>query len=388
MKSVFSSVYDVAVVGSGPAGSSAALPLAKHGVKVAVLEKSSLPRYKTCGGAIVGRVTRLLPIDVQEVIECQCYSMNVNHLDAHLHFTVKRQQPIISMTMREKFDFFLVSAAKDAGADIKSKCQVLNLEMRDDKVQLTTAQGPVQARFVIAADGAAGVVAQKAGWQKHRHIRPALEYEVAVSSDELTKFRGVARFDLGLVPHGYAWVFPKKDHLSVGIGTGQRDPINLRKRLEQYFTILGLRGIKKIDPHGFFLPLRPRQSGFMRDRVLVVGDAAGFVDPFSGEGITFAIKSGQIAAKALLDAGLHQDQVKELYHIEINKQITPELSLGKVLAQLVHEDATICSSLFRLYGQTFIEQYCDVITGKINYSEMLLYLKRCVKQVESGLARP
>lgn len=379
-----SNVYDVAIVGSGPAGSSAAFPLAKEGIKVALLEKSALPRYKACGGGVVRRALSLIPFDVQEVIECEIYSVNVNHIDSDLQFHIQEEKPIISMTMRENFDFFLASAAQQAGADIQTNCQVFDLDMSDEWVILQTTKGPLRARFVVAADGATSVVARKAGWNKHRFIVKALEYEVSVPGKELEKFHGEARFDFGFAPFGYAWAFPKKEHLSIGIGSGRHLPRDLGKWLEKYFSIIGLANTQKIDRHGFVIPFRPREGGFVKDRILLAGDAAGFVEPFSGEGITFAIMSGQMAAKALLDGGFNKLHVDQYYSSAVKKKLLPELRLGRILAKLVYQHPKTASFVFRLFGQRFAEHYVDVYRGSVNSSGLLPHLFRYIKRLDFG----
>jgi geranylgeranyl reductase family protein len=384
MTSLTSSVYDVAIVGSGPTGSSAAFPLAKKGVKVVILEKSALPRYKVCGGGVVRRALHLIPFDVQEVIECEIYSLNINHLDAGLQLFIHRGEPIISMTMRDHFDYFLATAAQQAGADIRSQCQVRDLEILDDWVILHTTNGPLRARFVIAADGATSIVARKAGWKKHPLLARALEYEVSVPRRDLLKFQGLARFDFGFVPFGYAWAFPKKNHLSIGIGSKGSIAKDLGKWLEKYFAILGLVDTKKVDRHGFVIPLRPREGGFMRDRILLAGDAAGFAEPFSGEGITFAITSGQMAAEALLDGGLDKIRVYQYYSRAINRKLLPELRLGRFLAKLVHQHPQKALFMFRFLGQRFAEHYVDVYHGPARSFALWPQLFRFIKRRDFG----
>src|ERR1043166_352517 len=119
--STFSSAYDVAVVGAGPAGASAALDLARQGVNVVIIEKAALPRYKTCGGGVVGRAMRFLPVDIRAAIEQECYYAELNLLDHNLHFTTQREDPIVSMTMRDQLDYQLVEAARAAGAKLLSE---------------------------------------------------------------------------------------------------------------------------------------------------------------------------------------------------------------------------------------------------------------------------
>src|SRR5574342_53883 len=106
---------DVIIVGSGPAGSAAAYTLASNGLSTLILEKANLPRYKTCGGGLTYRAIKLLPVDIKEIIDKSCYTIQVNDLDAGFSYNVKRDIPMIAMTMRQDLDYFLLSSAKDAG---------------------------------------------------------------------------------------------------------------------------------------------------------------------------------------------------------------------------------------------------------------------------------
>ena len=147
---------------------------------------------------------------------------------------------MVSMTMRERFDFLLVSAAKEAGAEVRERCQVQDLMIHADKVELVTSKGPLFAQFVVAADGAGSIVAKRAGWKETRNLAPALECEVVVSDESLERLSHAARFDFGLMPSGYAWTFPKKDHLSMGVLSMRPGPMKLNRMFEQYLELINL----------------------------------------------------------------------------------------------------------------------------------------------------
>src|SRR5258707_7947779 len=211
--------YDVAVMGGGPAGSTAARVLSTNGIRVVVIEKAVIPRYKTCGGGIVGRAIQALPFSLDRTLQHSCFTVDLNCLDAGLHFTSNRNDPIISMVMRDEFDAMLLARASDAGADLLPACVVNDVRQDSDGVKLTTDRGEFVARFLIAADGAMSGIARKAGWSERLHVVPALEYEVYVDEELMQQYYRRARFDFGVVPNGYAWVFPKNDHLSIGVLT-------------------------------------------------------------------------------------------------------------------------------------------------------------------------
>ncbi len=364
-------LYDVIVVGSGPAGSSAAWRLAKAGVAVAVLEKATLPRYKTCGGGLIGRALQSLPTDVRHVIEQDCFTAQLNVLPSGLSFTTHRLTPIVSMTMRDQFDFALLSAAQAAGAPVHQRCAVEDVSFHGDSVTVVTNRGSMKAKFVVAADGALGTVARKVGMADGRVLIPSLEYEVTVPQDRLGSFHGVARFNFGILPHGYAWAFPKRQQLSIGILSMVQREGELKRAMMQYLDLLGCRDVMQVEQHGFVIPIRPRTGPFMEKRVLLVGDAAGFADPVTGEGISFALRSGQLAALSLVDGNLDEASVQRAYSRSLAKSILPELRTGRWLARLLYDFPGLRSWAFSRQGQRLCEAVTDVMAGKRTYQDLV-----------------
>ncbi|MBI1807208.1 MAG: geranylgeranyl reductase family protein [Ignavibacteria bacterium] len=371
--------FDAAIVGSGPAGSSAALALAKEGFNVLIVEKASLPRYKTCGGGVVRRARNLLPVNIDRVVKQNCSVAELHLHDTDLHFRAMRHEAIITMTMREDFDLLLLHTARDDGAVVLAECEVLDVTQDRHSVTLTTTQGNISAKFVIAADGVTSIVAKKCGWKENRRVVPALEYEVSVSQEILQRFNIAARFDFGIVPQGYAWIFPKGDHLSVGVLTTRRGSANLNEYIKEYFMITGLTDITRTERHGFMIPLSPRKDSFVKNRVLLVGDAAGFVDPVTAEGITFAIKSGQLAAGALIEGNFDQALVSRIYTSALKKFILPEIRAASILSKLLYDFSSMRTWLFRNYGSRLCEAMVTVVTGERTYHEMLFNPKNYVR---------
>ena len=366
-----STTYDVIVVGSGPAGSSAAWQLAKAGVSVAILEKASLPRYKTCGGGLIGRTLQALPVDVRHVIEQDCYTAQLHVLPAGLSFTTHRSTPIVSMTMRDQFDFALLSAAQTAGALVHQSCAVDDISCHGDGVMVSTHRGVMKSKFVVAADGALSTVARKLGLVDGRVLIPALEYEVTMPLDRLHTFYDVARFDFGWLPDGYAWAFPKRQHLSIGVLSMARRGGDLKSSMARYLDLLGCGSATQMKQHGFVIPIRPRSGPFVDQRVLLVGDAAGLTDPVTGEGISFAVRSGLMAAQSLIDGELEEESVRQRYTRVLARTILPELRTARGLSRLLYECPRIRSWVFSQQGQRLCEAVTDVMAGTRTYRDLV-----------------
>jgi geranylgeranyl reductase family protein len=365
-------VHDVAVVGAGPAGACAARTLAEAGARVVLLEKHDLPRYKTCGGGVVERALHALPAHVRAAIEAEaverpCHAAEIDMGEDGLRFRARRERPLISMVMRDRFDAVLVDAAGRAGAEVRPRSAVRGVAADPDRVRLTTTDGEVVARFVVAADGATSETARLCGWSPPPASAPALEAEVRVSGADFTRLAGAARFDFGAATAGYGWVFPKRDHLSIGVCT-MRKGVNLNVSLGRYLQALGLGRPEHIERHGFFITLGPRAEGAVRGRVLLAGDAAGVADPVTGEGISAAIESGTLAARAILGGDPASLAVR------YERALAPlrrEARIGRVLARLLYERPYVRRFVFRRHGQTLTEAMTAVLMGDRTYSGFL-----------------
>jgi geranylgeranyl reductase family protein len=368
-------IHDVAVVGGGPAGACAARGLAEAGRRVVLLEKHALPRYKTCGGGLVGRALAGLPPAVRAavesvVVERSCHTAELHLREEHLRFATRRRRPVIAMVMRDRFDAALVAAAEKAGAEVRTQCEVRDVTLRHDRVELATPAGPVMARFVVAADGATSLTARKAGWGEPRRCASALEAEVSVSGADFTRLAGAARFDFGVIPAGYGWVFPKGTHLSIGVASTWRGGVNLHASLARYLEALGLGRLEHIEKHGFLIPLVPRREGVMRGRVLLVGDAAGLADPLTGEGISAAIESGTLAARVIHDANGEPAQLAARYEHALDA-LRRELRIGRLLGWITYDLPRVRGWVFRTCGQTVSEGVTDILMGERTYASIM-----------------
>lgn len=361
-------VFDVAVIGSGPSGGMAAYELAKHGFSVAILDKETLPRYKTCGGGLVERGRKLIPFDISSAIEAEFYAVDTFFQKKNVKLTTKRETPIISMVMRDTFDFLIVEKAVENGAKLLQNHKVTAIELGEIN-QIQTENGIVQAKFIIAADGALSATAKMLGWKETRNVIPALEYEVEVSLADFERLSKDVRFDIDAVPGGYGWCFPKKNHLSIGVGVlrKSKDNLNLKAFYQAYLKTLGIDNIISEDAHGFVIPVSPRTDYFVKSKVFLTGDTAGFADPIVAEGLSNAILSGTLCAEALIESNLDETKSARLYLQKLNKNLLPELKTGVMIAKMFYESQTIRNMFITKYGQLFAEAMTDVFTGKRTY---------------------
>ena len=362
---------DVAVVGAGPAGATAALVLARAGARVALIEKARMPRYKTCGGGVVGRAFGLLPDGVELAIQRDYRAVVMSFLDVGLDFRVERARTIVGMSMRAELDQSIADAAVAGGAQLISPCAFEGLRQEPDGIVLETTTGTMRARLVIAADGALSPVARAAGWTQAIPAIPALEAEVTVPPQTLARF-DVPRFDFGVIDAGYGWVFPKQEHLSVGVLSMRRGRVALGEVLDGYLARVGIDTVHACERHGFVIPVEPRRGGFARGRVLLVGDAAGLADPLTGEGISYAIESGRAAAEAWLASGSDPTRVGARYQAKLRSGPLAELRVARLLARLLYRRTGLVRSLFRRRGQSLCEAMTDVILGVRSYRSLAL----------------
>jgi geranylgeranyl reductase family protein len=362
---------DVAVVGAGPAGTAAALALGGRGLSVGLIEKATLPRYKTCGGGVLRRAIALLPVDVRSAIERECHVAELVHHEPRFRFACERERPIVSMVMRDRFDHLLAMAAQSSGAQLLAGTAVLEVTMEPARVRLATSAGDIRARFVIAADGVNSVIARKTGRRELRGAVPALECEVTLPAADMAPFMETARFDFGAVPAGYGWVFPKREHLSIGVGTTRRGAANLHQEYRRYLDVLGIRKTLREERHGYLIPCRPREGIFEVPRVLFVGDAAGLADPVTAEGITAGILSGQLAARAILRGEFDAPAVMHAYQTTLESELLAELRIARWLAWILYECPRLRIALFRRHGQRMAELMTKIVTGETTYRAAL-----------------
>jgi len=291
--------FDVLVVGAGPAGSTAAYRLAREGASVLLADRAEFPRDKPCGGGLTMRAVRQLPFSVDPVVEDRSTRVEFG-LDFRSHFERHTEEPLVLMTQRSRLDAFLAERASAAGADFRDGAKVTQLELTAAGVQARVNGAKIAANTALGADGANGVTAKSLGLDGERDYGVALEANVPYGVVSRERYQGRLCLELANVPGGYGWVFPKGDHVNVGVGGWEREGPRMREHLARFCREYGIPGDKLEKTRGYRLPLLRPRARLIKDHVALIGDAAGLVDPLSGDGIYEAFLSAKLVAEAIL----------------------------------------------------------------------------------------
>ena len=291
--------YDVLVVGAGPAGSATAINLARGGARVLVAEKATFPRDKPCGGGLTGRALRQIPVDPSPVVERSVDRFELRLRYGH-SFARTNTAPLIVMTQRRRLDAFLAEQAVLAGAELRQGVPVSAIQADEDGVLALVGTDPVKANVLVGADGANGIAAKAAGVTVGIERGVALEGNIPLDALRIDQLERTAVIELAVVPGGYGWVFPKGDHANLGVGGWGHEGPRLRQHLARLAEAHGIRFGDLTDVRGHHLPMRRLGTPAGTNRILLVGDAAGLVDPLSGDGMYEAFTSARLAADAIL----------------------------------------------------------------------------------------
>jgi geranylgeranyl reductase family protein len=311
--------FDAIVVGAGPAGSTTAIRLADAGASVILVDKATFPRDKPCGGGLTARAFRQCPVDPSPVVEedVDIVELRFRYDDAVVRHS---HEPVIRMTQRRRLDAFLVEAARASGADVREGVRV---EL-DPAGRMATLDGErIRADVIVGADGANGTTAKATGLGGG--IVHGVAYEGNVSYDVVSRERYARRavVELADIPGGYGWVFAKGDHVNVGVGAWQSEGPKLREHLKRVCEAHGIDDGALESLRGHRLPLRRPGTQVAGERALLVGDAAGLIDPVSGDGMYECFVSSKLATAAILDLLDGRSSTLEPYGTAVDVALAP-----------------------------------------------------------------
>lgn len=343
--------YDAIVVGGGPAGSTAAYLLRRIGLSVALLDRNRFPRPKLCGGLITHKTMRLLDRVFGETPESLEEKGIIDFKSDHYEVYCRRR-PIAAESVtvpfyfvdRYLYDNYFLRRAEEAGAEILEGEAAKRLDLERKEIA-TTGGRTLRANFIIGADGANSIIRQglpynlydKARWQSG--LATGLEACVSIDDLEADSHLSIDHpiivFDF--VSWGYCWIFPNRNRLVVGIGgLNKKNKGQFASMFRNFTSTWGLTsGLTTIKghpvPYGNFLALPA-----LRD-VLLAGDAAGLVDPITGEGIFYAHRSAELAVLAIRSAISGRAASADVYVNLLSRHIYPELRYAKHIRWWIFE---------------------------------------------------
>jgi geranylgeranyl reductase family protein len=383
--------YDVVVVGAGPGGSTAARFCAQAGLKTLLIEKERLPRYKPCGGCLPLKAIRLLGFDLSTVVENTIYGVKFTYCLKDPFF-IQSNEPIASLVMRDRFDQFLIEKALEKGAGLLDGERVAGVRDRGTGVEVELARGErFQCEYLIGADGPESVVAKSLSLSLPQGdgngigVESEIPFEPAI--DFPKKELHLIHLDFGRIPNGYGWVFPKSEGLSIGIGGMLREGKKVNPR--QYFVdfLKGLNYLDKVKVERIIghslTPFYDERQRVSEGRFLLVGDAGHMIDPLTGEGIYYALRSGMLAAEAIIESKKKGISPSELYQTSVHAHIFENLKWALDLSQVVFRFTKLAYRTLQRYPGLG-DIYLQVLEGKETYQGFVVKVKEGMKDLLKG----
>jgi geranylgeranyl reductase family protein len=377
-------MYDVIVVGMGPAGATAAAELSRAGFSVMGLEWKTMPRYKVCGGALSARTDLVLEPDYHSVVEETIYRVRFQLAGAEA-FEITSSDPIAYMVMRDRFDAYLVRKAREAGALVRENERVINVRECAEWVEVETQQRRYQTKVLVGADGANSLVARTLFPGRRSRVLGALEGEVRLNGASSSLRAGAIVLDLGVVAGGYGWVFPKEGRLSIGLAGLQERHRHPRSVYQDFVkTEPTLTGLTVPEGLGHPIPLYGGESTermpLTTKRAVLVGDAAHLVDPVLGEGIYYAMESGRMAARSISDWMGKKTTDLRSYDERIAEDMYPEFRVAARMAWTLYTFPQMAHRTLRRRLE-LLHLYADVLKGRETYQSF--YAKSRAKAKDS-----
>ena len=278
-------------------------------------------------------------------------------------------EPLSYMTMRDKFDSLLVERALSAGAILMDGFRVDRIDSGDGVARIIGQKDVIAGRVLVGADGANSVVAHQMGLLRDAEIGVGLESEVYTEPQYLEPWDSTVSLDFGTLRGGYMWVFPKEDHLSIGVASFVRNTAQFRHLLEEYLEFLQLGDYQQRLTRGHRLPRRSRGMPIQKGQALLIGDAAGLVDFWTGEGIYYALRSAQTAAPSICDYLEGKAGDLQGYERSIDESLMPELHIARTLTRIGVWFPRLAYTLMK-NSEWVWNSGCRVLRGERSYHDI------------------
>ncbi|MBD3407160.1 MAG: geranylgeranyl reductase family protein [Candidatus Lokiarchaeota archaeon] len=343
-------MYDVVIIGAGPAGSTAARYLSKMGISTCLIDKDTFPRDKPCGGGFAREIVDEFPYlraKERTYLKGVC---KVGIIHSPNRRTALQGKVDMAVALRTDFDNALLNCAIDNGVELLLGKRAKRLNFSDSCVEVTTDDGNVtKGRVLLGCDGVSSLVARSTGlntrWDS-KDITACRVAEIPIDEDTITDLYGSEKryhffANLGGLP-GYGWIFPKAETVNVGLGIVGKYAQGLPTIFRQFIKLLKKQEllISSADlsrARGALVPTGGTIENTVSNRCLLVGDSAGMVSPLTGGGIVYAMRAGRYAAVVLdklLDDGrlAIEDLMKyqSLWKMDFGKEIPYQLLAQRI----------------------------------------------------------
>ncbi|WP_299848789.1 NAD(P)/FAD-dependent oxidoreductase [uncultured Roseovarius sp.] len=365
--------YDVVVIGAGPAGGAAAYTAARAGLCAALIDHKTFPRNKLCGGLITGRSLRYFrevfgeelsvqPLERKDAIEFRFQGRPLGVID---------DAPPLYLSMRWDLDHHLCRKALKAGAKDMTGQSVDAIDTTARQVVMKDGRR-IGYGVLVGADGVNSAVARRLFGRSFDRARIGFGLEIEATGTHVQPAAPIG-VDIAAARWGYGWCFPKGCSTTIGVGGLLSENGDMKAAMARYLSSLGIEGDLRAYK-GQFLPFGDFRKRPGRDAVVLVGDAAGLVDPITGEGIAYAIKSGQLAAQAAMTAlGADRPDTTSDTYRRLLKPIHRSLRTANVLRNLIFRPGLqgAFEQAFR-HSDTVRRQYMDLLAGEVEYGRILM----------------
>lgn len=362
------STYDAIVLGAGPAGSTAARKLALSGARVLLLDKAKFPRDKPCGGGLTFRADDANDLDLAPVTEREIYGVRIS-VKLGRRFDRTSTRLLARMTQRRDLDAYLVEEAACAGAEFRDGTNVTALEIESATARVRSNGDTYESRILIGADGVNGVTSKALELEPRSEVAVAYEANVPADDALMEHWSRFIALDLGGIPGGYGWVFPKGDHLNIGVGGWKSVGPTLRDRLSALCAYYAFDESRLFGHRGYQLPLRRDDAPVVSGPAMLAGDAACLVDPLSGEGIWAAFVSGRLAAEEAQRYLAGDVESLDGYGRALRDVMDEEILTSRRL-QAVFQRLPSASILMLKYNNAFWRYLTEIIRGEITYPDL------------------
>ena len=371
--------FDVIIIGGGPAGTTSAYLLNKYGYKVLLLDKKEFPRSKLCGGLITEKTLNLMlkifdlslsDLFNDNVIDYVSDSYKVYFKDKLI--TENKMETKFYLVRREVYDNYLLTQVKNNKVKVIEDTKVVDIDFENNKV-ITENNDYYQSKYIIAADGANSLVRNKIF--KKRRLRNskkikkniAISIETEIKRTELSEKIDQPILYFGILNWGYGWVFPKKDTVTIGIAGLKNRNRDYKKIFKDYLKIID-SDIKDIKIKGWPIPFGNYLKKPVYKNTFLVGDAANFTDPLTGEGLYYAHKSAKIATYVIHKSKKEVINLEREYSKNINNLINKKLKKAKLYRNILWSPPLFIQKILISFGSRFLnKKITNMIQGEQDY---------------------